>query len=419
MGNSINLKTMQLWLFLLFGFELFIFGSGLHFSLGWMTPRKVIFALFSGVALLNFLSIRSKSSINNSILIIMWMAFFLFWIFVLWLFEDRPFSYGLRDALPFIGVMIFYLSSQTMTDDKYWNLAKTCVAILIFMYAALHVVISIMGFYSADLALEFANYLKYFMEPENYVVESSVFIVPLVSGLVRVYFVGSCMLLLGLYLWPWVYRRNTLAGISYIAFIYLALLSTLTRSFLISTVIYLIGNSIFRFIFRRIKLSIPILLIAIAAPFFASQILLFTIDPVFLNSMGLGRDISDDLRYEQFKPLFDAFLNSPVVGHGFGLSVEPIRNEDGPYSYELSIVALFAKIGIFGLLLASYFLAVTIKISSKINKLTDDGIRLYSLYFAFVFGSFFNPYLFSFYGTFFLLFLLYDYSNLSRNRVLI
>jgi hypothetical protein len=137
-----------------------------------------------------------------------------------------------------------------------------------------------------------------------------------------------------------------------------------------------------------------------------------TVDPSTLQALDLGRNVSDDVRAVQFDSLFEAFKNSPFTGIGFGSNATFIRAPDTPYAYELSIVGLFMKIGIVGLVLACGVWAAvlnTFRQPGRFDKARQVA-SLYAMYFAFICSCFYNPYIFGFFGTFFLLFVLYDYS---------
>lgn len=399
-------------LFVLFICELFFFGSGLHYSIDWLTPRKAIFCLFSIIAFIYFCASQDSSKQLSIQVLFAWTLYFLIWIVILWLVEARPFSYGLRDALPLVGVMVFYLSNQMLAKNNGWKTIRKWLAGLIFGYAVLHIVIFVIGFYSVDLVIQVSSFLQEFMEQVDFEVPTSVFIQPLESGLTRVYFVGSCMLLVGLYFSLGIYQKRKFYGTVYLVVICLGLCATLTRSFLLASLTYFFVLLSFKLFFRDAKLTVGLLTVLIISPFFLSFLILFAIEPSLLAAIGMDRAGSDELRYEQLQPLLNAFFDSPLWGHGFGLSVEPIRNEDGPYSYELSIVALLAKLGVLGLSLAGLILGISIHMLNDDAKAPPRAAQLYGIYFAFIIGSFFNPYLFSFYGTLFLLFILFEYSNL-------
>jgi hypothetical protein len=62
----------------------------------------------------------------------------------------------------------------------------------------------------------------------------------------------------------------------------------------------------------------------------------------------LGREESSGARYEQAGPLWDAFVNSPLIGNGLGSAVDVTRSTSQPWAYELSYLALLMNVGVLG-----------------------------------------------------------------------
>lgn len=75
------------------------------------------------------------------------------------------------------------------------------------------------------------------------------------------------------------------------------------------------------------------------------------------DSSALGRlatvsdvaDSSNAMKLLQTQFLLDAIIADPIVGRGFGMQLNTIvRNEAAPYSFEVDLLALMAKIGLVG-----------------------------------------------------------------------
>ena len=129
-------------------------------------------------------------------------------------------------------------------------------------------------------------------------------------------------------------------------------------------------------------------------------------NPDFLAIIGLGRDISDDIRYEQVAALTDAIMKNPWLGGGMGAQTDYIRSDDAPWMYELSVLALYMKIGIVG---AAWLIAVFVlfgggrradvrrhqPLSANFRRALS---RIVALLFCIVFSGNTNPYLFSMLG---------------------
>ncbi len=72
--------------------------------------------------------------------------------------------------------------------------------------------------------------------------------------------------------------------------------------------------------------------------------------------LGLDRGSSDDGRSIQILPLLETWGDSPIVGNGFGSHAAYVRSNDAPFSYEMSILALYMKVGFAGAVLSSMYL---------------------------------------------------------------
>jgi hypothetical protein len=124
-------------------------------------------------------------------------------------------------------------------------------------------------------------------------------------------------------------------------------------------------------------------------------------DPSLLNYFGVGRDVSDDLRNQQVFSLLDSFFDSWFVGQGFGASSDQIRSESAPWSYEMSILALYMKIGVVGIfsLLVSFVLFLRVAMPQVCNdKLRRDLSNIAAFAVGVTFCGNTNPYLFSMLG---------------------
>ena len=286
------------------------------------------------------------------------------------------------------------------------------------MLVALHIILYGMSLVSPQFLDVAGEFLRLLWEPADATVELFVFLTPLDSGVLRVYFGSSFLLLLGLYFAVEKYhspiRKCLICRIAFSLLVVLALWTTNTRSLLLGAAIFIFALPLFARAIKRIQWNFLTVTLLIVAPFFLSFMLVPAFDPQMLTNLGIAREGSDDLRADQFWPLFEAFLASPLFGQGFGSNAALIRSEEAPYSYELSILALFMKIGIVGFLFATAILSSSLNSSmSKKGKFFPKEIApLYALYFSYIFSCFFNPYMFGFFGTFFSLFILYESSFL-------
>lgn len=100
----------------------------------------------------------------------------------------------------------------------------------------------------------------------------------------------------------------------------------------------------------------------------------FLSDPSVLAWIGVGRDVSDDIRSEQVFSLLRTFERHFIMGTGFGASADEIRSESVPWSYEMSILALCMKIGLVGIFFFDYCISFIFCLTKKDHHL-DDKVR--------------------------------------------
>jgi len=62
-----------------------------------------------------------------------------------------------------------------------------------------------------------------------------------------------------------------------------------------------------------------------------------------------AHDLSTHLRKEQYFSLLDGWMENPVLGAGLGSSASVIRNEELPWAYELTYLAILFQTGVLGI----------------------------------------------------------------------
>lgn len=189
-----------------------------------------------------------------------------------------------------------------------------------------------------------------------------------------------------------------------------------TRALLIGCIIglfvYLIGTKITKryilFIYSLFFLSLPVFM------FFMDKI--STIFERVLSAFDFNNDLSNSIRSEQARYLIDEFLNYPILGKGFGATLDSgyTRSAEIPYSFELSYLELLYKLGLFGF---AIFLACLLMFFFVVKSTSDLKFRkiLIASLLVFFFISFSNPYIVSSLGMF-LLSILYAYSRSNHNK---
>lgn len=403
-------------LFVIWTFDLIFLGSGGYYELFGLTPRKYIFLLFFG---LSFFLIFVRLRLENRRLLYCWILyslFFLIWAAIIPLITHGNIAYALNDALPLVGVGLFMIFPEAFSKDG-WKKTRTAIVLFVMFFALLHVAIFVAAMMSIELVYPIVEFLKTFMEPLEYDKETSVFLVLQDSGLLRTYFGSSNLLFIGLYCaLRELEKKRFLVGGWLLALLCFAFVATLTRSFLIGFVFSVFVFVGFKRYFVRNAPRLTAVYLLISAPFVLSFILIPTMYPDLAASLGFSRGESDDVRWPQMLGLLDRLSESPIFGHGFGQTSYTVSDENAPYAFELTIFSLMMKLGSLGFLAALAIPACVIKGSSNIAY-PRYSRSLYATYFGYVISCFFNPYMISLFGTFFFLFLLFEYSHQSEMEI--
>lgn len=405
-------------IFLFFTLDIFFMGSGQNYAVFGLSTRKLLFGLFCLFSAMTYFWSFNRKPILSSYLLLGLVGFILFWVVIIPLYFHGNISYSIADALPIIAPGIYLITDDFSNREGIWVKIRAVVFYSLLIFVALHIILYGMSLVSPQFLDVAGEFLRLLWEPKDGTVELFVFLTPLDNGVLRVYFGSSFLLLLGLYFSVEKYRspirKCSICRIAFFLLVVLALWATNTRSLLLGAVVFIFALPLFARAIKRIQWNFLTVTLLIAAPFFLSFMLIPTFDPQMLTNLGVAREGSDDIRADQFWPLFEAFLASPLFGQGFGSNAALIRSEEAPYSYELSILALFMKIGIVGFLFATAILSISLNSSMpKKGKFFPKEIApLYALYCSYIFSCFFNPYMFGFFGTFFSLFILYESSFL-------
>ncbi|WP_341582333.1 hypothetical protein [Marinobacter metalliresistant] len=110
-----------------------------------------------------------------------------------------------------------------------------------------------------------------------------------------------------------------------------------------------------------------------------------------------GQEASSGERFKQAASLWEKFSESPVVGHGFGSTVDVVRSHDTPWAYELSYLALLMNVGLVGFLIYSaavlWVALKGIQLSRKNAEFAKLFVPLITALSAFLIMNATNPYL--------------------------
>jgi O-antigen ligase/polysaccharide polymerase Wzy-like membrane protein len=109
---------------------------------------------------------------------------------------------------------------------------------------------------------------------------------------------------------------------------------------------------------------------------------------------------SEDERSIQKAYLLDSFAQSPILGSGFGAHAEYLRNEERPWTYELTYHQLLFNLGIVGLVtLGSLVSLYLVLVASLLRRFKDESAIPFALLVGFcslLIGAYSNPYFGSF-----------------------
>jgi O-antigen ligase len=417
------LVRSQYVVFLLFTLDIFLAGSGTNYFGYDLALRKFFFGAFAVLSVVLYFSRHDRDRRATMALLLALLMLIFVWAVAIPITALRGnLRHAISDSAPLLASGIALLSLNFPLESNNWEKIRKVSFTALIAFAALHILL-FLGFSMAPNLGESAKViLTGLWEPvgsEDYLY---VFLAPLTQNTHRIYFGSSFLLLLGLYLGIQV-KGSTYSGFRWVRALFLltffaALWATNTRSLLLGAAAFIPLTLGLVWLLPRLPFNVLTIAGLLVAPFFVSFLFAPVLDPDFLSGIGLSREGSDDLRSEQFRPLLAAFLQSPLVGIGFGSGIDLVRSEVAPYAYELTVLAILMKIGIIGVLAGCLLLAQAFQLRGAFNhsQFPVELTPLYALYFSFILSCFFNPYLFGFFGTFFLLFLMYEYAFLMAKN---
>jgi hypothetical protein len=414
-------KKVRYGIFVLFTLDLLLLGAGKNLPALGISSRKVFFALFVMISVLVFFAEYSSRRLQDAALFCGAAFFLLVWVVLIPALTHGNITYALTDATPLAALAIFLLTTEFTRYTIGWTWVRRLMVTFLFAYAVLHIVLYAILLVYPQLQTNLSDLFQYALDVGSGDDARFVFFTPSIdNGIYRIYFGSSFLLLLGLYfsVTSLVRKRIGWLRLDYAMAVLVlgALWATNTRSLILGAATFIVLYPFCLAFFKRTEQSYWSIFLLLALPILFSFLLVPTVDPTTLQLIGLGRSVSDDVRSIQFDSLFDAFRNNPLFGLGFGSNASFIRAPDTPYAYELSIVGLMMKIGTVGLLAACAIWAGVLNTfrSPGNTGAAREVAALYALYFAFMFSCFYNPYIFGFFGTFFLLFVLYEFSFAMR-----
>ncbi len=414
------LKRCQNFLLFLFIFDLLFFGAGFDVPGLGVSSRKILFGLFGGISLLIYFSdIFLRRSVE--VLVIFSAALFIFvWVVFLPIAIHGNLSYAVADFMPLAASCFFIITTEIPRRNDFWMVVRGLLLGFLYVFALVHVALYVVLLVNPELRDVLATAFAAVFDVGVGEDARFVFLTPLDGEGSRICFGSSFLLLLGLYFVladeGESFTRGLRSRAVFVVLLIGALWATNTRSLLLGALSMVLLWPVSNWLMRRLNKSWLAVFILLVLPLFFVFLLIPTVDLELLASFGLGRGGSDAFRSDQLYSLIDAFSGHWVFGLGFGSSAPFVRVDETPYAYELSVLALFMKIGVVGVIFscAAWALLLLDLLPRQVGASRRKLSALYVLYFSFIVSCFYNPYIFGFFGSLFLLFLLYEFSFVSR-----
>ncbi|NMM81603.1 hypothetical protein B2J86_11835 [Acidovorax sp. SRB_14] len=335
------------------------------------------------------------------------MALFLLtWSVGFPLLYDVPLTNALNDSQLFLGLLFAPAFAQMIVRTGCWPSALRLIERSIWLLALLHIAIYWVEKVSDSGAAVLVLAMRSVLEPSRADVETNFMIGHIPDGF-RVFWGSSIFLLIGLYLAVRNFaQRRLFVSVVILLTISYAIQLTLTRAMVLAIPLFLVLTWLFDRLLTRLRMGTVLYLFVGIALLALTLPTMLLADPTLLAAVGLGREVSDDIRYEQVMALTDAIMNKPWFGSGMGAYVDLIRSEESPWMYELSMLALYMKVGLVG----AAWLVVVFMLYGRVEQVNTHShqplpasirrafSRIGALLFCIVFASNTNPYLFSMLG---------------------
>lgn len=401
--NMSRLESSIRFIFIAFATEVVLMGPGGWLLISGAPFRKYLFVLLVGGLAVHYLLQNGKFEICDAAVWFLAAFFFILWGVFLPFLLGRNLALSFADCSPLLGLCIVPALTILYRDPAAWQNSRRCIIIALNSLALIHVIVWILGTLSDEYGLNTVATMRSILEPNVNEADSALFIGYTADGRFRVHWGPSVFLLLGLYFAVENIRKAglRLQTAFQILLQFLAIFSTQSRGFWIAILlaggVYFVGS-----IYLPQKKSMSHVCIAVLALFSLTFFLIPFYSPEFLASVGLARDGSDDIRMEQVAPLLDQLLSHPIFGFGFGGGVDMVRSDAAPYAYEVSILALYMKLGIVGVLVAYGLSCLLVEFVLRDVPFSEFNKRqialIYAAFFGFIFAANTNPYLSNFFG---------------------
>lgn len=348
------------------------FGGPLGVNLAGVPMRKLLMVALLTHALVRILG-RGTISYWQARLFTAITLTIALWGILIPILKGTYFAYSVAEFVPLIGLLLVFPFAQAIREEgaqRYLEFANRCIALV----AAIVILAWALATFFGSMEFAFGLKLLYLgLSGDDF----GTYIGPMPDGSFRVMWI-TCLF------FPFMLAYKNLSGLrlGWTAFYLVAIFATGTRSFLYAS-LFIVALPMIKRRPQTAAILTPIILIALLA---SSQLF----EGVRLFQVASDLDSSSP-RSEQFFSLLRLYADHPVIGAGFGAHADVIRSDDAPFSYELTYVALLAKLGTVGSVLAALVAATTL--AKAFHVFRGKGVEITMLAVSFFFITATNPYL--------------------------
>ncbi len=363
--------------------------------------RFVFFGLICAVLFAGILKLKLYKS-SDVIALFLGLFAFAFWLWILPSFYQTKSVFSLADGVPIFSIFtVTFLFKLYLVDsgyDRYYIFRNVSgfVFLLSIFIAIAHIILYFILVSSESFGDILIVSIKLVLDSSG---AGSIYIGPMPDGSIRIFWITSLFLFYGLYR-SVIYIRLKLSISSILLFsiFVVSIFITQTRSMILAIPFALLSAFVLYIAvkylaLKNISLAVAVTFLLILITFI--QLLLMSTNVIFL--LGLSRDVSDHIRDSQASLLLEKWFENFFIGFGFGASAGDVRSDESPFSYELSILALYMKIGVVGMSLAGLYFLYLLNAYLRINRKSSVRAYEFSAFAALLVGYFFifntNPYL--------------------------
>lgn len=358
-------------IFMMLIFEIIVFGP-IGMVISGVAVRKLLIALLLLMSIYQLLSVGRLKIWYMSFLYGLTL-FVAIWGVAIPLFKGVPQSMSFAEVTPLAGLFLI-LPIQHLFEKRgpryYLGVAQWASFALAVIVTMTWFLVNVLG------QIDFGLAVRHLYIAINQT-DAGIYIGPMPDGSFRVMLIG-CMV------FPLLLAYHNWNGFSFgwTAFYLIAIYATGTRAFLLAGACTLVVSLLAR---RPGVAAVVAVLALVTYPL---------IHPLLEGKriFELASELSDEsARFVQFFSLMDLFFDNPIFGAGFGAHAEVLRSENAPYSYELTYVALLAKLGLIGVVLVLVWVgAITV---SALNRFSAQRSSVVGILLALILMTATNPYL--------------------------